>query len=148
MSLTSACRTRSMKGTRHDCVLGGGCAAAGAHRHRVDLSASRADPLVAPRRGNLRSGKHARLGRSRGGGVGLMLAVAMLFWFVLVRRQEQARDHERLVVEQHANAAERRRLEEEIRRQDAERKHQEAERINLELKSQLFANIGIMAGSY
>ncbi|MBX9677498.1 MAG: HAMP domain-containing histidine kinase [Gemmataceae bacterium] len=82
------------------------------------------------------------------GGIGLMLAVAMLLWFVLVRRQELAREHERLVVEQTANAAERRRLEEEIRRQDAERKHQEAERINLELKSQLFANIGIMAGSY
>jgi signal transduction histidine kinase len=82
------------------------------------------------------------------GGIGLMLAVAMLLWFVLVRRREQARDHERLVVEQTANAAERRRLEEEIRRQDAERRHQEAERVNLELKSQLFANIGIMAGSY
>ncbi|MFO0863299.1 MAG: HAMP domain-containing sensor histidine kinase [Gemmataceae bacterium] len=82
------------------------------------------------------------------GGVGLMLALAMLLWFVLVRRSEQAREHERFVVEQTAYAAERRRLEEEIRRQDAERKHQEAERVNLELKSQLFANIGIMAGSY
>src|SRR5262249_53890518 len=40
------------------------------------------------------------------------------------------------------------RLAEEVKRQEAEKKQQEAEHTALELKSQLFANIGIMAGSY
>src|SRR5207245_6049037 len=66
------------------------------------------------------------------------------------RSQRRRRDQERqrLLAESQASQAERRRLEEELRREEAERKHQEAERQNLELTSQLFANIGIMAGSY
>lgn len=82
------------------------------------------------------------------GGVGLLFVLAVLVWFVAAQRRERARERDRLLVEQQASVADRRRLEEEIRRQEAERKHQEAERTNLELKSQLFANIGIMAGSY
>src|SRR5262249_13921891 len=39
-------------------------------------------------------------------------------------------------------------LEAELRRREAERKQDEAERQTLEYRSQLFANIGIMAGSY
>ena len=81
-------------------------------------------------------------------GLGLFFAVLALIWIYVAQRRERERQRHRARVEQERNAAERLRLEEEIRRQDAERKHEEAERQNLELKSQLFANIGIMAGSY
>jgi signal transduction histidine kinase len=56
-----------------------------------------------------------------------------------LRRQEAERKTEE---------AERRHLQEELRRQQAEREKQEAERQALELKSQMFHNIGIMAKSY
>jgi signal transduction histidine kinase len=56
----------------------------------------------------------------------------------LRRRQAESKHEE----------AERLRLEEELRRQQAEHARQEAERQALELKSQLFHNIGIMAKSY
>jgi signal transduction histidine kinase len=56
-----------------------------------------------------------------------------------LRRQEAERKQEE---------AERRQLQEELRRQAAEREKQEAERQALELKSQMFHSIGIMAKSY
>lgn len=82
------------------------------------------------------------------GGLGLAAAIGGIAWLVLFQRGQRRRERKRMVAEQQATEAERRRLEEELRRQEAERRHQEAERQNLELKSQLFANIGIMAGSY
>src|SRR5262245_19063969 len=81
-------------------------------------------------------------------GLGSLLALIALVWVFLAQRRERQRERRRLLAEQHVGEVERLRLEEELRRQEAERKHQEAERQNLELKSQLFANIGIMAGSY
>jgi signal transduction histidine kinase len=82
------------------------------------------------------------------GGLGILGTLLGAVWFYLFQRRQRRQEHQRLLAEQQASAAERRRLEEELRRQEAERKHEEAERQNLELKSQLFANIGIMAGSY
>src|SRR5262249_33521655 len=82
----------------------------------------------------------------------ILLAVAATaasgVWFYRVRQRELERERQRAFVEQQVNEAERLRLEEELRRQEAERRQEEAERRALELKSQLFANIGIMAGSY
>ena len=81
-------------------------------------------------------------------GLGLLLTLAVAVWFYRSQQRRRVEDRHRLLAEQQASLAERRRLEEELRREEAERKHQEAERQNLELTSQLFANIGIMAGSY
>ncbi len=72
------------------------------------------------------------------------LALLVLYY----QNRERRRQRQQQKAEQQLNEAQRRGLEEELRRQEAERKHQEAERVNLELKSQLWANIGIMAGSY
>ncbi len=81
-------------------------------------------------------------------GLGILFALLALAWVFLVQRRERRRERERLLAQQQLGEVERLRLEEELRRQEAERRHEEAERQNLELKSQLFANIGIMAGSY
>src|SRR5262245_4216839 len=81
-------------------------------------------------------------------GLGILFAFLMILWIYLAQRKERERQRQRLVAEQQVSDAERLRLGEELRRQEAERRHQHAERQNLELKSQLFANIGIMAGSY
>ncbi len=90
-------------------------------------------------------------------------ATALAFlWIYLVQRREREREQRRLLDQQHLDRAERLALENELRRQEAERKHEEAERSlleqrlatqaaerqALELKSQLYASIGIMAGSY
>jgi signal transduction histidine kinase len=72
----------------------------------------------------------------------------LLLWYYLARGREHERQRQRLAAEQQLNDAERLRLQEELRRQEAERRHEEAERSNLELKSQLWANIGVLAGSY
>ena len=83
-------------------------------------------------------------------------------WFALVQHRERERDRQRTLVEQQIDQAERLRLAEELRRSDAEQRQEEAERKlleqrlatqaaeqqALELKSQLYASIGIMAGSY
>jgi signal transduction histidine kinase len=82
------------------------------------------------------------------GGIGSLFALLALAWVFLAQRRERQRDRQRLLTEQQLGEVERLRLQEELRRQEAERKHEEVERQNLELKSQLFANIGIMAGSY
>jgi len=81
-------------------------------------------------------------------GLGIFFALLALAWVVIGQRRERQRDRQRLLAQQQLNDAERLRLEEELRRQEAERKHEEVERQNLELRSQIFANIGIMAGSY
>jgi signal transduction histidine kinase len=81
-------------------------------------------------------------------GLGIVFALLAIGWVFITQRQERTRQRLQIITQQRFNEAEKLRLEEELRRQEAERKHQEAERQNLELKSQLFANIGIMAGSY
>lgn len=80
--------------------------------------------------------------------LGVFVALGALTWVFISQRKEQQRELRRNQAEQQAARAEKLRLEEELLRREAERRHQEAERQNLELKSQLFANIGIMAGSY
>ncbi len=81
-------------------------------------------------------------------GLAVVLTAAGLVWVYLAQRREAERDRQRALIRQQVSEAERRRLQEELRRQEAERRREEAERTALELKSQLFANIGIMAGSY
>jgi signal transduction histidine kinase len=90
-------------------------------------------------------------------GTGLALS-----WVWLVNRRETERERQRLAAQQQIDQAERMLLEGELRRQEVERRHEEVERKlleqrlatqaaeqqALELKSQLYASIGIMAGSY
>jgi signal transduction histidine kinase len=99
----------------------------------------------------------------------LVLAFSALVWMFILQRREAARDRQRLVTEQQIQEtrqkhleeelrrqeaerkqeeAERKQLQEELRRQEAEHEKQEAERQALELKSQMFHSIGIMAKSY
>jgi signal transduction histidine kinase len=88
-----------------------------------------------------------------------ILAVAAtligLAWLVLLQQRERERERQRLLARQQVHETERRLLQEERRHADTERKlleqrlaTQAAERTALELKSQLYASIGIMAGSY
>jgi signal transduction histidine kinase len=88
--------------------------------------------------------------------------VISLSWIYLVQRRQREIERQRILVQQRIDQAEHRRLEEELRRKSVEQRHeeierellqqqlatQEAERQALELKSQLYASIGIMAGSY
>lgn len=99
----------------------------------------------------------------------LFFAFLALLWMLIMQRREDMRERQRQLTEQQIQESNRKHLEEELRRQeaerkqeDAERKHlqeelrrreaerekQEAERQALELKSQMFHNIGIMAKSY
>jgi signal transduction histidine kinase len=85
-----------------------------------------------------------------------------IVWVFLIRQRERERQRQKLLAQQQLDQAEHRRLEEELRRRDAEAKQEEAERKlleqhlatkaaegkALELKTQLYASIGIMAGSY
>jgi signal transduction histidine kinase len=111
--------------------------------------------------------RHARIA-----GVSALAGVATLFvtvWVYLSRKRERERALQRLREQQQIEQAERLVLENELRRQEAESKQQETERTlleqrleaarqesraaaaehqALELKSQLYASIGIMAGSY
>lgn len=84
----------------------------------------------------------------RFGGVLILALCLLLVWVYVAQGRERERQRRQMEAEQQLNEAERRRLEEELRAEEAERRHQEAERRNLELKSQMFASIGIMAGSY
>jgi signal transduction histidine kinase len=95
-----------------------------------------------------------------------LLAVAAtilsLWWMYLVQHRERERERQRALAQHQIGQAERLLLQEELRRQEAERRHDEthrqlleqqlatqaAEGRTLELKSQLYASIGIMAGSY
>jgi len=96
----------------------------------------------------------------------LLLAIGGSFlavtWIILEQRREAERERQRSEAQHQIDRAERLRVEEELRRQEAERLHEEAERNlleqrlatqaaerqALELKSRLYASIGIMAGSY
>jgi signal transduction histidine kinase len=90
---------------------------------------------------------------------GTLLALS---WIYVEQRREAERDRLRTQARHQIDQAERLRIEEELRRQEAERRHEDAERKlleqrlatqaaerqALELKSRLYASIGIMAGSY
>ncbi|MFN4259850.1 MAG: sensor histidine kinase [Gemmataceae bacterium] len=94
----------------------------------------------------------------------LTLAAVLVtgLWAYFLFQRERQRAMQRLLAKQQIEQAEKLALENELRRQDAELKQEEierqllqqqlatqvAERQTLELKSQLFASIGIMAGSY
>jgi signal transduction histidine kinase len=85
-----------------------------------------------------------------------------LVWIYLVQRRERERERQRILAQQRVDRAEHLRLEEELRRREAEQRQEETERKlleqslatqaaesrALEMKSQLYASIGIMAGSY
>lgn len=88
--------------------------------------------------------------------------VAAFLWIFLVQRREQDRQRQKAQAQQQIDQAERLLLQEELRRRTAEQRQEETERKlleqrlatqaaegqALELKSQLYAGIGIMAGSY
>src|SRR5437773_6487099 len=96
------------------------------------------------------------------GGLAVAATALAFFWIILFQRQERERERHRALDRQQIDQAERLALENELRRREAERRHEEAERKlleqrlatqaaeghALELKSQLYASIGIMAGSY
>jgi signal transduction histidine kinase len=81
-------------------------------------------------------------------GMAVVVLLLVGLRFGLSQRQKWERERQRALAEQEISRAERKALQEELRRQEAERRQQEAERTALELQSQLFANIGIMAGAY
>lgn len=98
-------------------------------------------------------------------GLGLAVVAAAFLavaWVVHFLRRERQRDAEAWQTMRRADEAEKRALEEQLARQRAEIAHEEAERTllqqrvatqqaeaqALELQSQLFANMSIMAGSY
>jgi signal transduction histidine kinase len=95
-------------------------------------------------------------------GLAVLGSVLALSWVYLDQRRERDRERQRAEAQHKIDQAERLRIEEELRRQEAERRHEEAERSlleqrlatqaaerqALELKSRLYASIGIMAGSY
>jgi signal transduction histidine kinase len=88
-----------------------------------------------------------------------VLTPTWLYYFI---RRERARELRQLLAKHEIEHAQKLALENELRRQEAERKHAEmerkllqqrvatqaAEQQALEIKSQLYASIGIMAGSY
>jgi signal transduction histidine kinase len=69
-------------------------------------------------------------------------------WVVVVQRRERSRERQRLVDQQQVEYARRRHAEAERQLLEQRLATQAAERQALELKSQLYASIGIMAGSY
>jgi signal transduction histidine kinase len=76
---------------------------------------------------------------------GTLLAIA---WMYLVQRRERERDRQRLLDQQQVDLAQRLQEEAERKLLGQQVATQAAERQALELKSQLYASIGIMAGSY
>jgi signal transduction histidine kinase len=90
------------------------------------------------------------------------VAILAIGWGYLFLRRERQREVQQLVAQHQVEHAEKLLLENELHRQEAERRHQEAERKlleqrvatqeleqhALEMKSQLYASIGVMAGSY
>jgi signal transduction histidine kinase len=69
-------------------------------------------------------------------------------WVFFFLQRERRREVQQLLAQQQVEHAERTALEEKLQRKEAEHQREEAERKTLELKSQLYAGIGIMAGSY
>lgn len=96
------------------------------------------------------------------GGITAGAAVLVALWFYFFLKRERRRELLRLMTQQQIEHAERMALENQLKRQDAERRQEETERTlleqrlatqvaeqqALELKSQLYASISIMAGSY
>jgi signal transduction histidine kinase len=97
--------------------------------------------------------------------LGLLAIVATalaIAWMIYVQRREYEQQRQQQLAQQQVDLAERLLLQEELRRQEAEHRQQEAEhdllqqklaaqeyeQKMLEMKSQLYASIGIMAGSY
>jgi signal transduction histidine kinase len=85
----------------------------------------------------------------------LTATILALGWMGLVQHREREQEHQRLLAQQQVAQAERQLLQEEARHAETERRlleqqiaTQTAERQALELKSHLYASIGIMAGSY
>jgi signal transduction histidine kinase len=95
-------------------------------------------------------------------GLALVATALTFFWVYLVQRRERERAQQQQLTQEQVNQSRQLLLEEELRRRGIERRHEEAERElleqrlatqaaesqALELKSQLYASIGIMAGSY
>ncbi len=82
---------------------------------------------------------------------GAVLVAATLLATLFVARflaRERDRDMQRLTALAHAEHRELELLETRLQQREAEHAREEAERSALELKSQLYAGIGIMAGSY
>lgn len=69
-------------------------------------------------------------------------------WVYSFLQRQRRRELVQLLAQQQVEHAQRVALEHELQRREAEHKRDEAERKTLELKSQLYAGIGIMAGSY
>jgi signal transduction histidine kinase len=71
-----------------------------------------------------------------------------LAWVVMVQRRERERQRQRLLAQQQVDRVQRRHAETERQLLEQRLATQAAEQRALELKSQLYAGIGIMAGSY
>jgi signal transduction histidine kinase len=82
------------------------------------------------------------------GGLVLASGGAALIWVGFFLRRERRRELAQLLAEQQAEHARRMLLERELELSGAQHARDVAEREALELKSQLYASIGIMAGSY
>jgi signal transduction histidine kinase len=89
------------------------------------------------------------------GGLALVATIIGAVWALLLQRRERDRERQRALARDQVDLAERLLLQEERRHADTERQlleqrlaTQAAERSALELRSQLYANVGIMAGSY
>ena len=83
-----------------------------------------------------------------GGGVVFGGSALALFWVYLFLQRERRQERTQLEAENAREHAEVLMLEAKIAAREAERAAEEAEKANLEMKSQLYASIGIMAGSY
>jgi signal transduction histidine kinase len=81
-------------------------------------------------------------------GLALAATVVGIAWAVLDQRREAARERQRLLAEQQVDQTRRRHAETERQLLQQRLATQAAEQKALELKSQLYASIGIMAGSY
>ncbi len=82
------------------------------------------------------------------GGLVLTAGVLALGWVYLFLLRERRRELRQMRIEQEKEHAQKLLLENQLKMHEAEHAREEAERSALELKSQLYASIGIMAGSY
>jgi signal transduction histidine kinase len=82
------------------------------------------------------------------GGLAVAATILGVAWMVVLRRRERERERVRLLARQQVDRAERRHAEAERQLLEQRLATQAAEQKALELKSQLYASIGIMAGSY
>jgi signal transduction histidine kinase len=81
-------------------------------------------------------------------GLAAAATVLGLTWVVVVQRREHERERQRLLARQQVDEAQRRGAEAERQLLEQRLATQAAEQKTLELRSQLYASIGIMAGSY